>query len=554
MGIRAESRDTGIIPAIPEFGREPVAGEASANGSALPLELTPKGPAGLERPPLDTIQLRRLGRGERTFWGPMLTVRGLEAIRGYCLSATPFVEVRILINGEMAYRGRPLGGYELAPEFHDPLHRKYVFNIWMDFGAFAAGKYTLDIELTDVENRTRSRREYIVVAPPIPESQFPDSDGLVNLAPDDSRSPEEQVNSRPSTVRPGRRKLLPKEPQAVLIQRTDQLGDLVVALPAIRRLREIFPKARLVGLVSPANVGLAESFGLFDELVTVSFGEDRAERRRVMAADEQRQLREKLAPYQFDLAIDLSENVWSRPLLLLSGAPFLVGFRSGNVALDVEVEGFTHDRFDNHEVVPHTNKLLGLVEWLAAMLRSEPNLLPHPDPDGRLLALFGLEPDDRYVVLHDGARLRFSQWPYYRELAELLLAIPDLRVIWITDDDTIRGQLPPRLTDDPCFTLVDQRPPFEAFDILLARCAVFIGNDSGPKHLASLRGAKVVSIHMARNNWNEWGQENGGLILSRKVPCAGCLIHHDPEECGKDFACIRRITPDEVFAAVQQLL
>ena len=64
----------------------------------------------------------------------------------------------------------------------------------------------------------------------------------------------------------------------------------------------------------------------------------------------------------------------------------------------------------------------------------------------------------------------------------------------------------------------------------------------------------MVSIHMARNNWNEWGQENGGYIVSRKVPCAGCVLHHHPEECGKDFACIRRIMPDEVFAAVQQLL
>jgi ADP-heptose:LPS heptosyltransferase len=83
-------------------------------------------------------------------------------------------------------------------------------------------------------------------------------------------------------------------------------------------------------------------------------------------------------------------------------------------------------------------------------------------------------------------------------------------------------------------------------------CSVFVGNDSGPKHLAALRGANVVSIHLARNNWNEWGQENNGYIVSRRVPCAGCSIHHDPEECGKGFPCITNISAEEVYGAISE--
>jgi ADP-heptose:LPS heptosyltransferase len=118
----------------------------------------------------------------------------------------------------------------------------------------------------------------------------------------------------------------------------------------------------------------------------------------------------------------------------------------------------------------------------------------------------------------------------------------------------MRAVLPAALTLSNRFHLVDGRLEFDQFDALVSFCDVFVGNDSGPKHLASLRGAKVVSLHMARNNWNEWGQENGGYILSRKLPCAGCQISHDPEECGRDFICIRGIKPEEVMAAVQRLL
>ena len=55
-------------------------------------------------------------------------------------------------------------------------------------------------------------------------------------------------------------------------------------------------------------------------------------------------------------------------------------------------------------------------------------------------------------------------------------------------------------------------------------------------------------------NWNEWAQEQTGLVVSRKVPCAGCGIHRDADECGKGLACITQITPQEVFDAVLRLL
>jgi len=50
------------------------------------------------------------------------------------------------------------------------------------------------------------------------------------------------------------------------------------------------------------------------------------------------------------------------------------------------------------------------------------------------------------------------------------------------------------------------------------------------------------------------GQELSGVIISRKVPCAGCGIDYDVDECGKDYACIVKISPEEVFDTVIALL
>jgi hypothetical protein len=61
-------------------------------------------------------------------------------------------------------------------------------------------------------------------------------------------------------------------------------------------------------------------------------------------------------------------------------------------------------------------------------------------------------------------------------------------------------------------------------------------------------------IYLARNNWSEFGHENRGYIISRRVPCAGCNVERDPEECGKGFACIVNITPEEVFRTAMEFV
>lgn len=558
---RAGWRGTDSLPASPEVAGAAMMGAVGAAAELacaqdverLAPELIPSPPASLLHGHSEELALRSLGRRERSHWGMMHTLRGIEAIRGFCLSVAPIVEVQVYFNDQLIYRGLPSNGARLAHERDNPALMKYAFNIWLDFGGFALGRHNLEVRAINALGRSQNRSEAVIVAAPLAEADFPSSDQLVNVAGDGPI--EEEVNGRPSMIRPGRRALLAAPPRTILVQRTDQLGDLVVSVPALRLLRTMFPDARLIGLLSPANAELGATLGLFDDIVVADFPDDRWQRRRVMPLEAQIALREKLEALQVDMAIDLSENSPSRLLLALSGAPFRFGFRHHQYpGLSLDLEGNSHDRMNNHEVVPHANKLIGMMEWLRAMMRSEPNIARRDDLDRSTLAKFGILEGDRFAVIHDGARLAFSRWPHYCMLAANLLAETDLKVVMLTDDPAMRASLPEGLSRSDRFCLVDGRLQFDEFDALVSFCAVFVGNDSGPKHLASLRGANVVSIHMARNNWDEWGQENGGFILSRKLPCAGCQISHDADECGKGFVCIRNIGPDEVMSAVHRLL
>ena len=508
----------------------------------------PGGPTGIAR---TGLVLRYLGLSEPGGWGEKRTLRGVEAIRGFCLSARPITDVEIVLNGITVHRSVPRGPYPL-PHGTAEAEAKYVFNIWYDFASVPSGLHRIEVRAIDTDGLRHAVHEDVVVASPLNEADLPGSDAVISPAPGDARRIEAQIAERSSVIRAPFGRLFLDSPRTILVQRTDQLGDLVASVPALRRLREIFPGARIVGLLTEANAGLARSMSLFDEIIVIDFPDDPVEQHRIMPLDRQEALRARLAPYRFDIAIDLAQAATSRPLLRLSGARFLAGW--GDTAHPWLSFGFdfnSHDPANRLDIIPHSSKILAMVEAIGAAMQSQQSVVRRADLDRKMLEPLGIGPDDQYVLLHAGARLAFSRWPYYGQLAEMILASTGMKIVLMTDHADMHAALPPALVRSTRFLFFDRPLEFDLFDALVSYAKVMVGNDSGPKHLAGLRGVAAITIFTARINWAEWGQEGPGSIISRKVPCAGCAIFHHPEECGRDFACIAGITPDEVLRAVK---
>jgi ADP-heptose:LPS heptosyltransferase len=525
-------------------------------------ELMPRPASELARRHTEKVEIRRLGQPERTFWGTMTTLRGVQAIRGFCISHDPIVEMQIRLNDEIIYRGNP-AGFPIRNERDDPDLRKYIFNVWLDFAGYAPGHYRLDLLFFDARGTSplkdprRTSNWEVVIAEPLPEPLFDGGDAWVPLTdPNDPRSVEEQILARPSVTSDARTGVFKTLPKNVLVLRTDQLGDVVSSVPAMRRLREILPDARLVGLFTSANVDLVRTLGVFDELIVINFPDEKVvQRRRVMTAEDQEALREKLHSYKFDLAFDLAPAVESRPLLLLSGAPFLAGMRDKNWPyINCGFDLNTYDPAGRSDIMPASSKTRAFIESLNIMMNGSAEIVRREDLPRSRLEKFGIGPNDRYVIVHTGARVIFSRWAHYPKLTQRVLDRTDCKVVMLSENPETRKELPREMLDDPRFQLLDQRLDFDDFDALLSYCTCFVGNDSGPKHLASLRGSNVVSLHTARINWGEWGQEQTGKVIHRQVPCAGCHVYHDPEECGKDYACVALISVDEVWSAMEPYL
>lgn len=538
-------------------------GESASEGAAPVPELLP-GP--LPPPatgPIDEIRFRRLGgRQRRTASGLLPLLSGVEAIHGTCLCDRPLVETTLLIDGETLAR-EPI----VTVSTSDPATLKAVFNLWIDLSMVPAGLHRLELVLADAQGWTRRRTQWVVIAAPsLPRGDTApfDTDAWVPPATDVSPAPldphgvEERVRALPSVVRPVSRMLMPP-PAAILVLRTDQLGDLVVSIPALRRLRALFPAAKIVGLVTAANADLARTLGLFDELLVADFPDDPALRRRTMTAEAQQALAEQLAPYQFDVAIDLATSDMSRPLLQVTGARLTFGFdHSDSPWLDGGISGSVRDPRGQTDAASQSGRILALVERIGNLCVTGAMVIRRPELEqgrGRaLLSALGLHADEPFMVLHAGARVVFSRWAGYPELARAWLGRHPGKVVLLAEDAGVTAALPAGLCDEERLVLIARHLAFDDLDALLSFATVFVGNDSGIKHLAALRGTPVVSIHCARIGWAEWAQEQTGVVVSRRVPCAGCALFHDADECGKGIACIADITVDEVLAAAEGLV
>jgi heptosyltransferase-2 len=92
---------------------------------------------------------------------------------------------------------------------------------------------------------------------------------------------------------------------------------------------------------------------------------------------------------------------------------------------------------------------------------------------------------------------------------------------------------------------------------VLKHCRLFISNDSAVMHLAAALGVPVVAL-FGPTDWNRlhpWTEHH--VVVRKELSCMPCFYYSSrPLRCvaNINYACLREISVDEVFGAVQTLL
>ncbi|MDH7797008.1 MULTISPECIES: glycosyltransferase family 9 protein [unclassified Beijerinckia] len=482
-------------------------------------------------------------------------LRRVDFVRAQSATSVEVVRLRVRIDGKTV---ADTAGLELSHGFESSSLKHKIYNCWLDLSEVPTGLHEMQLYFEEHEAGWRAVQELVWVDTSELASHDSESSlALVSLTGADSAaSVSERIAKMPSVVLRAARTLASDPIGRILIVRADQLGDTSQSIPAILKMRDAFPEASFECLTSPGNVELLDSIGVFDHVHTVELTYDIFEKRRYASLNEQLRLRRLFEPKQFDLAIDLSPGFETQNLLRLTCARHTAGFKPREFPwMTFGADVCTHDPINSKEKMPHSAMILSFVAALVATLRYKPTIVERRDLDWSLLAPLGVHANERFAVFHTGARLEVQRWPIlnFVALTRLVISRLEMKVVLLTDHESVLHDIDLADVDPSMVVRNVGKMTFKTFDTLLSLCSVFVGNDSGPKHLAALRGTPVVSVHAGRVNWNEWGQDSTGYVVARRVPCVGCGVEL-AEQCGRAMPCLIDIKPEEVFAVVSNIV
>jgi ADP-heptose:LPS heptosyltransferase/GT2 family glycosyltransferase len=348
----------------------------------------------------------------------------------------------------------------------------------------------------------------------------------------------------------------------VLAMKLDHIGDFFTAVPALRRLRGLFPRARITLLGSPGLRGFAVAIDAVDDFIGFEFFHARSGLgQKALEGNELDALTARLAPEHFDLAIDLRKHLDTREILRCTGARLLAGFdHLGQFPwLDVALE-WEGDR-GMHPKRSHVgDDLLNLIEAIGTASSPDRSMIPATAED----TLDFLPEDarnwfDRPVVcVHPGVGNVMRQWPaaHFGRLIDRLVENHGVRVVLIGggDEQALGEEVLADVTAEDSVLSLIGRVPLGELPRLLARCGLFVGNNSGPKHIAAALGVPTVGIHSGVVDATEWAPLGPRAVaVRRSMACSPCYLAR-PQDCHRELACLVGLEPATVYAICARLL
>lgn len=359
--------------------------------------------------------------------------------------------------------------------------------------------------------------------------------------------------------------LLPDLPLGarILLIRLRSLGDIVLLTPSLRLLKEWRPDLRLSVVAETRFQPLLEGNPNIEEVL--SLGEGSSWQKMAGQLRAVRDLRKK----KFALCVNLHGGPTSAFLTRLSGAHWKAGFehfRSRGIYdfLIPDARSIL-----NQPIVHTVEHQASAFFWLGLPRRRIPaaELFVSPSAQARWNEERQRLGVAQYALLHPPALYATKEWPAERfaQLGRYLEEEMALPPVFSCGPGESRSLDKVENASGHSIRRLDQ-PELATFMAAIAGSRLFVGNDSGPAHMAAAFGKLLVVIFGSSNSkiWRPWrgskseeAEPSSGTECSFRVvqnayecnPCPGdrCYRFARPE-------CILSVTFEQVKAAVESLL
>jgi len=338
-----------------------------------------------------------------------------------------------------------------------------------------------------------------------------------------------------------------QEIRKVLVRTANWIGDAVMTLPALGSIREGLPNRHIAVLTKPWVADLFLGHPLVDEVILYeSPGRHEGVRGKWRLAGE-------LSQKGFDLAI-LFQNAFEAALLAyLAKIPRRAGYNTDARGLLLTQAVPVNEKVKKgHQVDYYRAMTAGLGFHSPPSPPSLSITKRQGEESERILRSRGLLEERRLIGLAPGA----AYGPAKQWFPERFAALVDrfsrgwgarLLIFGSQGDRRTASQLIQNAHSEAA-DFTGQTTLGQAIG-LIARCRLFVTNDSGLMHVAAALGVPVVAIFGSTDPARTAPLGKNCRVVRKPLPCAPCLKTHCPEK----RECMEKITVDEVYEAAREL-
>jgi len=334
----------------------------------------------------------------------------------------------------------------------------------------------------------------------------------------------------------------PFNPKRILVIKLRYIGDVLLCTPVLRALKQQFPGAQLTCLVNPGTEAVLLHNPYVDEILLSARSGWLAQLQGLRA----------IRARKFDCVIDLTDGDRAALITALTGAARTIGFND---------EARWRGRLYSHCVSAKCGSM-HMVNYFAQALScvgydrclGDPEVFVSEEEERsarRLLETMNLT-GKPWVMIHPTARFPFKAWPPERfsRLSDWFSekGLPVVIVGNQADQKTNRliqdrAQLRP-------ISLVGRTTLLE-LAALMKHCSLFVGNDSGPMHVAAAVDCPVLAL-FGPSNPSVWGPRGNRVsVIYKGMDCEQCY----QTGCFRgEESCMQTISIEEVYAQAMDML
>ncbi len=337
----------------------------------------------------------------------------------------------------------------------------------------------------------------------------------------------------------------------ILIRSPNWVGDVVMATPAFRSIRNNFPSAEISIILKPYVKQILKDSPWFDNFI--EYGN-----KVKLLGKNYRKLAKELKNEKYDLGFIFPNSFSSAMLFWMANVNRRIGYirdARGWMLTDGVEREMEDGKFKPAYMADFYLKLCETTGCPPEESRLE--LFTSEESENRLSAILAKQnmPEKEFLILvNPGAAYGSSKCWTAKGFAETIDELNnrlDCNILLVTGP----GEIEPandieKAAKTDTINLANENITLDLLKPLIKRCSLLLTVDSGPRHFAVAFNRPVVTLMGPTDpRYTETGYETG-RVIRLDVDCGPC----HKKTCPTDHKCMRDIRPETVAEACVELL